>query len=295
MFCVSDFPPFPPPAGIVASFELLWICQVDQVADQREVLEDCDRVRRGRKPQNACVGMHVASNRAAALLGVLVCSAVIASVRSWVVLRQRRPDHAGNGQGAKRSALPAPKTLLGSQVTLLVASSLTEINTHVRTLMCGRPTCIGLDAEWRPAKRSKSKQLASEDSDSASSDVLPGKVTGYGSRQNERNENPVAVLQLASEDVVVVIQLLHATEGGRVAVPMSLQELLAAPHIVKFGVGMRVESMYTQNNFKYAKETRACLRTHDIAKLLCLHVKPPGIHDDVRRLRESFGLECRYT
>ena len=72
--------------------------------------------------------------------------------------------------------------LLGTPVTLLVASTVAEISEHVGTMLRGGPTCLGLDAEWRPER----------------------------SRQGRASS--VAVLQLASEDVVVVLQLLVLQE-----------------------------------------------------------------------------------
>lgn len=154
-----------------------------------------------------------------ALFGALACSAVLA-VRAW-----ERPRWACRANSPGSSA-PPPRTtmLLGTPVTLLVASTVAEISEHVGTMLRGGPTCLGLDAEWRPER----------------------------SRQGRASS--VAVLQLASEDVVVVLQLLRATDGGRHAVPPILRELLAAPHIAKVGV---------------------------------------GIHEDAQRLNASFGLECR--
>jgi hypothetical protein len=155
----------------------------------------------------------------AALVGALACSAVLA-VRAW-----ERPRWAWRANSPGSSA-PPPRTttLLGTPVTLLVASTVAEISEHVGALLRGGPTCLGLDAEWRPE------------------------------RSRQGRASPVAVLQLASEDVVVVLQLLRATDGGRHEVPPILRELLAAPHIAKVGV---------------------------------------GIHDDAQRLHASFGLECR--
>ena len=159
----------------------------------------------------------------AQVLGALASSAALAAL----AVRHGWAGGGGGGRGCSSSSSISTNDatpLLGTPVKLLVASSADEINLHLGTLLRGGPTCLGLDAEWRPERGRQGRQ------------------------------SPVAVLQLASEDVVVVLQMLRATDGGRQEAPRLLRELLAAPHIVKMGV---------------------------------------GIHDDAQRLRDSFGLECR--
>jgi hypothetical protein len=179
--------------------------------------------------------------------------AVVAAVRACVGVPQRQSRTRGGGGGMRSGPADRRVRLLGSDVTLLVASSCEEIRDHLRELLRRGPICIGLDAEWRPAntRGSSKRRVEAEDSSSAAGDH--GAAARDGVAEPRQGRERVAVLQLASEDVVVVIQLLHATRGAR-PVPPELRDLLAAPHIVKLGV---------------------------------------GIHDDFNRLQESYGLECR--
>ena len=170
----------------------------------------------------------------------VVISAIVAAVRAYIP--QRTPN----------------ARLLGTDVTLLVSSSVEEIREHLRVLMQSGPTYIGLDAEWRPVGMALGKKRHGRGSAKSGDTCAPKPAQqeasgGQGSTEQGGSER-VAVLQLASEDVVLVIQLLQATRGGVHPVPRELKELLGAPHIVKLGV---------------------------------------GIHDDASRLQDSFGLECR--
>ena len=194
-------------------------------------------------------------------LASLLCAAVLASARaSRVSSIFRWPGHptgllcvdtqnspvASTHDNPVESESPilAPRSnLLGcGEVTVLVSSSVEEIQEHVHALMLTAPTCLGLDAEWRPASLSKVEEAGQ----SAKTDAA---------LEEDAAAERVAVLQLASDQVVLVIQILRATEGGTKDIPRSLRELLAAPHIVKLGV---------------------------------------GIHDDAERLKRSYsGLECR--
>jgi len=165
-------------------------------------------------------------------LGVLVCSTLFVSVRSWDMLGKMHWPLDANKRGRTTS-------LLGRDVTLLVASTVDEINRHLHTFLSGGPTCIGLDAEWRPDEH---RRRPAGDSLSEESSVdAHGSGEEQGCRSNVavlKKTNNVAVLQLASEDVVLVIQLLRATEYGKLKVPATLSALLAAPHIAKLGVGI---------------------------------------------------------
>jgi hypothetical protein len=157
-----------------------------------------------------------------------VCSTLFVSVRSWDILRQMPRPLDANKRGRTTS-------LLGSNVTLLVATTVEEINRHLHTFLSGGPTCIGLDAEWRPDEH---RRRPAGDSLSEESSFVSQEQGCRSSVAVTKKANNVAVLQLASEDVVLVIQLLRATEYGKLKVPETLSALLAAPHIAKLGVGI---------------------------------------------------------
>ncbi len=229
--------------------------------------------------QCACQAMLPAARPGAVVLALCSFWAVVAAVRACVTVPQRQSRVRGGGSGMRSGPTDRPVRLLGSDVTLLVASSCEEIRDHLRELLRRGPTCIGLDAEWRPAnsRGSSSKRRGRADGSTMSSEDSsrdPGDPEGAardGVTEPRKGRERVAVLQLASEDVVLVIQLLHATRGaderaserargdgkverGSLPVPSELRDLLAAPHIVKLGV---------------------------------------GIHEDFKRLHEDYGVECR--
>ena len=106
----------------------------------------------------------------------------------------------------------------------------------------GGPTCLGLDAEWRPKSLAagtgggyrRSESVLESDSENNGSSWLVERERsvplGGGARwagREERNEGGrgrIAVLQLASEDVVLVLQLEHATRAGALKVPQVLRD-----------------------------------------------------------------------
>ena len=214
-------------------------------------------------------------------LGMLVCSTLFVSVRSWDILRQMPRPLDANKRGRTTS-------FLGSNVTFLVATTVEEINRHLHTFLSGGPTCIGLDAEWRPDEHRR--RPAGDSLSEESSVEAPGSGEEQGCRSSVavlKKTNKVAVLQLASEDVVLVIQLLRATEYGKLKVPETLSALLAAPHIAKLGVGIHDDRSPTA-------PLRACvvisLNSHQLAASpppLQQQAAPQQLRPHLQRLRRS--------
>jgi hypothetical protein len=111
---------------------------------------------------------------------------------------------------------------------ILVARTRDEIRLHLAELTEGgqRPYVLGFDCEWPPHDK-KSRAAAQEQHASR----------GHG-------KNGCATLQLATRDVCVVVQLLHAL-GARTPpddppapAPQELAELLASDDVLKVGVGV---------------------------------------------------------
>jgi ribonuclease D len=114
--------------------------------------------------------------------------------------------------------------------------------------MLGNFSLLGLDCEWRPKC---------------------WKGTGTQSVANK-----VAVLQLASPKICLVIQLLRATEDG-VLLPQRLFDLLLSASVLKVGVGIRDDCQRLAND--YGLTCRGLVDLRNLARRETLQVRAESL------------------
>lgn len=139
----------------------------------------------------------------------------------WVIWQRRKPRALGlkNAKSVEilNEAFPA-------RVRIIVCKDENSCNAGVEQLLASisHTAAIGLDVEWRP-RRDKNEEV-----------------------------QPVAVAQLSSSSVVLVIQVLRIG-----LIPHALKELLTNKKILKVGVGVAADALALQRS--YGVDVRGCL------------------------------------